>query len=269
MSRIKQLVVTYPSGNTTALIFDDLRFVNRERLNNAICQTWQARKPDEPKIEQCGFVTKPDDSQAIGRLDMLGGEFCGNATRSAVWLLTGGKDSAGLIEASGSSRPLQYSVKNGEVSLEMPLSSPKQLVTEIAEGLLVQLEGIAQLVVLRSIKESPRQLLKKLLADNRYKLCLQPAIGVTYYDPNNQQARFAVWVRDVNTLFDETACSSGTAAIGIALASLSKRSQKLEVVQPSSQPIGVQVELTSKGKVRKARISGPIKILYEGEMELI
>jgi diaminopimelate epimerase len=72
-----------------------------------------------------------------------------------------------------------------------------------------------------------------------------------------------VWVRDIQTLFYETACASGTAAVAIAEALKQKRSlNRLSVLQPSGIPLLTTVRL-SKGKVLFAEIGGPVKILKE------
>lgn len=259
---INKFVVAYPSGNTTAIVFDDLGNEDRERLNASILNTWIARKPDQPHIEQCCFVEKPINHVAIGRAEMFGGEFCGNATRSVVWLLTGGKDGSGLVEASGSDKPLRYSINNGIVTLEMPLAS----VSRIEQGTVVRFDGITQIVVPTT---STRQLLKKLLRNESLALNKCSAVGVSNYDETTKQACFSVWVKRVDTIFDETACGSGSAAIGIALASQTKQNQSLVVKQPSGDPITVTVTSVGKGNAKASEISGAVRIIYKGSMKLL
>lgn len=72
-----QLTVTilYPGGNTTAIVEGiPSSQLERKRINDAIMKQF-------PKVEQVGFL---DRSKPL--LQMAGGEFCGNATRSAACL---------------------------------------------------------------------------------------------------------------------------------------------------------------------------------------
>lgn len=268
-SKIEKIAIAYPSGNTTAVVFDQFLGDDRKALNNKVMSGWKKRSPSGTEVEQCCFVTTPRNSRALARVEMFGGEFCGNATRSVAYLLTGGQDYKGLIEVSGAPNPLEFEVKNGVVSVEMPLPRREQLATTVEEGTLVQLDGIAQLVVtdadLRKT-ESPRDLLKQLLKQNKYKLKDEPCVGVSYYDQTSGKAEFCVWVKAVNTTFDETACGSGTSAIGIAAATQAKGSVKLAVVQPSGESI--VTEATFRGKVTKSTIAGRVNVLYEGDLAL-
>lgn len=258
---IRKLVVAYPSGNTTAIVFDDLETENREQLNTALLKTWADLYPDLPPIEQCCFVKKPTNPNAIGRVEMFGGEFCGNASRSVVWLLANGKDSNGLVETSGSDVPLRYCINNGIVTLEMPTAS----VSRTKQGTLVRFDGITQLVAPTA---STRKLLKKLISSRSLALKKCSAVGVSNYDKITKQARFSVWVKEVDTIFDETACGSGSAAIGIALASKTKQNQSLVIKQPSGEPMSVTVRSISKGSDVTAEISGTVQIIYSGTMKL-
>lgn len=120
-SALRRMAVAYPSGNTTAMVYDQLLPTDPALLNESIMRAWRTASPDHPEVEQCCFVVPSDNPAAIARVQMLGGEFCGNATRSAAWLVTGGKDYSGVIEVSGAARPLEFRIEQGEVTAEMPL----------------------------------------------------------------------------------------------------------------------------------------------------
>ncbi|NGX54217.1 MAG: Diaminopimelate epimerase [Chlamydiae bacterium] len=265
---LKRAAVVSPSGNITAVVFDQLLKSDRKALGDSIMGIWKSQRPDQ-EIEQCCFVTKPENPRAIGRVEMFGGEFCGNATRSVVWLLTEGKDYSGLIEVSGVSKPLAFEVKGGEVAVEMPLPPAGTTLVEPAdEGTLVHLEGITHLVVTDpNPKQTPRELLSKLLKANKYNLNSHPAVGVSYFNPTTGKAEFCVWVREVATIFDETACGSGTCSIGIVLASKDKRSIEQDITQPSGQVIQTRTDYAPSG-VTKSWISGKVEVLYDGEYKL-
>lgn len=268
-ARIRRAVIAYPSGNTTAIIMDQMLDADRETLNQQVMDAWKKENPGQPEIEQCCFVTLPKDKAAVARVEMFGGEFCGNATRSVIALVTKGQDYTGKIEVSGVDRLLDFSVKDGIVDLQMPV--PEEDVTQtVGEGTLVKLDGITHLVVTDPTmldSSTPRAVLEKLLTDNAYGLADQPAVGVSYYDPETKKSDYAVWVREVKTIFDETACGSGTCSIGIALASTANQGVELEVIQPSDEIIKTTAQIDPSGKV-SSRISGEVTMLYDGQLKL-
>jgi diaminopimelate epimerase/ribosomal protein S18 acetylase RimI-like enzyme len=270
LTALKRVAVAYPSGNTTAVVFDQLLDSDRKKLNDRVMSAWKDRRPDQTEIEQCCFVTRANSPEAVARVEMFGGEFCGNAMRSVAWLVTKGQDYSGLIEVSGVNRPLAFSVERGDVVVEMPLpeTCERKLVQPIDEGSLVQLDGTTQLVVTEPMNgQTPRQLLATLLGSNKYRLTGQPSVGVSYYDRTSGKAEFCVWVKEVDTIFDETACGSGTCAIGVASATKAKGSISLSVVQPSGESIAT-VATYQDGSVTKSFIAGKVDILYDGELKL-
>lgn len=269
---LKRAAIAYPSGNTTAVVFDQMLNADREELNSLLMTAWKKQEAGQPEVEQCCFVTMPKNKEAVARVEMFGGEFCGNATRSVIQLITEGKDYQGMIEVSGVDRPLNFNVRDGVIAVEMPLPQDGNLATKVAEGTLVRLDGIAQLVVTDAMLQqnrAPRELLTELLEQNKYGLSEQPAVGVTYYDKATKKAEFGVWVKEVNTVFDETACGSGTCAIGVASAIDAKQNQKLEVIQPSGESITTEAAIDSaSGEVVASNIAGKVSVLYDGELNL-
>lgn len=271
-STLKRVAIVYPSGNTTAVVFDQMINADREDLNSRVMSAWKDKEARQPEVEQCCFVTLPKNKDAVARVEMFGGEFCGNATRSVIWLITEGKDYQGMIEVSGVDRPLNFTVINGIVALEMPLPQDGNLATRVVEGMLVQLDGITQLVVTDTMIQqnmTPRELLNDLLEQNSYGLAEQPAVGVTYYDGITKKAKFSIWVNEVNTVFDETACGSGSCAIGVTSALDSKQNQDIEVVQPSGESIIAKVMFDSvTDSVVTSNIAGKVSVLYDGGLRL-
>lgn len=84
------LTILNPGGNITALVegIPDSRPL-RKTINDEIMRAF-------PKVEQVGFLDR-----SIKRLEMAGGEFCGNATRCAAYLLLGGKPGRAELNVSG------------------------------------------------------------------------------------------------------------------------------------------------------------------------
>jgi diaminopimelate epimerase len=263
---LRRMAVCSPSGNITALIFGQVQSVDRRCLNKGIMQSWKTAT-DLPEIEQCAFLMPPAANEAIARVEMLGGEFCANAARSAVWLLTGGRDCSGLIEVSGAGRLLGFRVAGGEVTAEMPLPA-EDPPSMVEEGILVRLNGIAHLVVTdpgRREAMTARQVLESLIATDKYGLAGQPAVGVSYYDSGTSRAAFCVWVNRVGTFFDETACGSGSCAIGVAAAAAARGAVRLPVIQPSGDAINTFADYDSaRSQPVSPTITGGVKILYDG-----
>jgi histidine racemase len=265
---ISRLVVAYPSGNTTAIVLGEPPTRDLKALNAGIMLAWQSLRPDQPPIEQCCNVTAPRSTGAIARCEMFGGEFCGNAARSVALLLADGEDRAGTIEVSGVDHPLAFNVRKGEVTLEMPVPDTAGCIERTRDGILVRLDGITHLVVAGPHGgNGPRRLLDRLVRGNSHGFADQPAAGVCLYDPGSGEARFCIRVRDIGSVFDETAYGSGTCAIGMAAAWERGEPVVLEVIQPSGESISVAVDHTD-GRIKKAAISGTVSILYDGEMRL-
>jgi diaminopimelate epimerase/ribosomal protein S18 acetylase RimI-like enzyme len=269
-ARLRRVAVTCTAGNITAVVFDQRPLDDRKSLNALLPSAISRQHPDLPRIEQCCFVAPPRDADAAIRMEMFG-EFCGNAARSVAWLVTGGRNHVGLIEASGATRLLRFEVTDGNVQLEIPLSQRGDITERLDGGSFVRLDGISHIVVtdesVRS-RRGPRDLLHSLLASAEYDLPSQPAVGVTYYDPSTRLAEFCVWVREAETVFDESACGSGTSAIGIALATAARSSVRVDVIQPSGETISTSADYDPSVGIIASQISGTVKVLFDGEVVL-
>lgn len=112
------------------------------------------------------------------------------------------------------------------------------------------------------LKKRARLTMKQLDID-RY-----PAAGVIYV--SNERTTIAVtpivYVRNINTLFYETACGSGTTAVGLIQAKETGSSIDLPVMQPSGMMIRIKVAYDGK-KFNYAEISGPVEQLAAGLIE--
>jgi diaminopimelate epimerase len=285
---LNRVVIAYPSGNTTAIVFDDIQsymLSDKKALNTALIRSVAALFPDIPELEQCCAIVAPEHPDAIAKVEMFGGEFCGNAARSAVRALTmtsvagdpcvtddfdGAKEHAaytGKIEVSGTGALLGYAVRNDIVHIEMPLPASGCSVEPVPEGSLVRLDGISHLVITDRTKlygGSTRNALTKLLKEDSYGFADEPAAGVCYYDEQTTKSKFCVWVRDVETMYDETSCGSGTCAIGAAMAARSHADTSLTIVQPSGAPLCVSCDYGTSGLIHHASIEGKVDILYDG-----
>lgn len=136
-----------PSGNITLFVLDPVRPAERAAVAArlmALCAT---------DAEQVGFVCPPERG-GDGRLEMAGGEFCGNAARAFGMLLARNAGLTGTAhvraEVSGCAPIVGVDVdlERGTAYAEMP---PPRLVRRVeTRGVrvtLVHLGGIAHLVV--------------------------------------------------------------------------------------------------------------------------
>lgn len=261
-----KLVVAYPSGNTTALMFGQVR-LNPISLNTKIMKFWKNTQPTMSEIEQCCLILPPNNLNSIGRVQMLGGEFCGNATRCAVKVLVGKANQSGTIEVSGSEEALKFQVRGGVIRLTMPRLKAPPIRTK--DGYLVCFDGIKHLVILDPLTAvGAKTLIEELIRADKYGFGSSRAVGVCFYSSLTGMAKFAVYVKAVDTIFEETACGSGSASIAIARAVVSKKNQKLELRQPSGEIITATADIDKRGKILRSTISGEIKVLYEGEVKL-
>ena len=114
------VAVLDPAGNVTAIVCSDVPAAERARVAAQIL-----RLP-ELGIEQVAFLTAPRSGGEI-RLEMMGGEFCGNALRCAGFyqaLRTGAQGkSCVFAEISGADgvQPVMADTAEGTASTVMPL----------------------------------------------------------------------------------------------------------------------------------------------------
>jgi len=249
-----------PGGNDTALVAGVIRDAEiRKEVNDAILEMYK-------NVEQVGFV---DLNPKSPELMMAGGEFCGNATRSTAWLALGGKPGEVEIKVSGVEGKLKAGVTpNGEAFAQMPIYQDIAKVTKDGDNRIVEMEGITQYINFNS-KEieglSQDEVKQKAMTLIRAKnLDRFPAAGVMYSkkEGNNWRITPIVYVKAVDTLYAETACGSGTTALGLVL-TLQEGGSDISIVQPTGLPIRVSVAFDGTA-FRYAQISGPVEKLAEG-----
>lgn len=253
---IKDILIVRPGGNDTALVLG----INKSKKEKRIINDEIMKK--FPNVEQVGFVDlkKPE-------LQMAGGEFCGNATRSTAYLTLQGKPGEIMIKTSGVTRKLKAGVNDqGNAWAQMPIYKNPNVIKNIGKITIIPLYGITQVVIEINKKFPDQELAKSKAFAYLRKLNLLesvPASGVMFLYKKKQTFGIepVVWVRDIKTLFYETACGSGSTAVGLYLAKRQKKSiNEIPVLQPSGQSILVTIIRSDKEFIF-AKISGPIQIL--------
>lgn len=214
----------------------------------------------DSEAEQVGFIEKPQDKTAACRLQMMGGEFCGNASISVAALFAGssGLDSGTVnIEVSGSHDTLGIKIiKTGEKSylgtVEMP--SPEGVEDILFRNMtlpVVRFPGICHIIT----DEGSQAVFGK--AELR-ELCVAlrtEAVGVMFTD--GKSLRPYVYVASTDSAVWESSCASGTTAVAAYFAiSRSSAGREYSFDEPggrltvSVDPDTVPLGLTLCGEVK-------------------
>jgi len=266
MNQLKKVYILWPGGNTTALVKDKIP----RQLQPVIARKIMKVKP---KVEQVGFIEKPENKKALARLQMMGGEFCGNSTRCLGWLLLKGKPGRIKLEVSGSKKLLDVKVnQKGDIKTEMPIKPTLSSIQKTKDKYwVVSLCGITHVVVEERLipeKANRQKLASKIL--DKLGLKRLKAAGVLFIRKEGSKIFMDpfVWVRNVGTFFNETACASGSTAVSLVKSLKTGKSIKsLEIVQPSRSSIFVFIKRDTKNFLR-AWIGGPVVMKYEGKLKI-
>ena len=260
-----------PSGNTTVLILDPLPRELYARVASKVM------KATSLSAEQVGFVEPATIPGALGRLQMMGGEFCGNASRGFSAWLTDRQDPGihfakglatveVLIEVSGHDGVLRATVNTGSsrrhvysVAISMPVP---QWIRQgsLGEGkrpyTRVGFEGIVHAVLWN--QPPSKDQFDSIRADMEKELGEVDCLGVMFYQEDIQFLTPVVYVRSVGSLVWESSCGSGSVAVAAALAARERKSvEALKLLQPGGI---IQTSVTWRDHAVEASISGDVAI---------
>ena len=245
-----------PAGNITLYVLDPVAPDLRPKVTAHLLDMPQF------KAEQLAYCCPPIRG-GQGRIEMAGGEFCGNATRAFAMVLQQemGVPSPGAmsLEISGCDHLVAaYSdLRAGTAEAEMPLPrSVRRVQAAGREGVLVDLVGIAHLVV----EQVPPSLEFFQAVEHVFRDIPQlDAYGVMFLERSASRITPLVKVPAANTLVWEGSCGSGSVASAIACAHGAPDGQ---YAQDLIQPAGViRVRLTlDGGQVTQVSIGGPVSL---------
>ncbi len=259
-----------PSGNITILVTSP---VPRE-AQGAVASRLMA----DPGLgaEQVGFLEAAALPGAQLRLQMMGGEFCGNASISAAALhaldggLAVGARADCALEVSGADGVVRCEIEResesgfrGTIGMPLPEGFEEVALPNGESAPLVRFPGIAHLIVPEdSLAPAEAEALlpglcAKLGAD---------ALGLLLTARDGASMRPLVYVRATGSSVWEHGCASGTAAQGACAAMRSGRSAAFAVAQPGGT-IRVRAEFEA-GRVRALSIRGPVRLVRRGTLEL-
>lgn len=162
-----------PAGNITLFVLSAVAFDERAETAKRLMAA------ELFDAEQVAFVL-PQPSDADGAIEMMGGEFCGNAARAYGAYLAAKTGKTELtLRVSGCGERVAVKVKGGCATAQMPLP---RFVQRSAGGTLVDLGGIVHFVTDRApseavFKEVERELLRQTGAEAYGVIFLDRALG--------------------------------------------------------------------------------------------
>lgn len=251
-----------PTRNITLLVTTPVPRSRQPKLAAEL----MARRPD---VEQVGFLEPPTLPRAQIRLQMMGGEFCGNAAMStAVYLLQ--RDGLSCetpvaLEVSGQEGVLSCKLdKQGDVfwgTVGMPL--PDKLGTAELPGLgtvpAVFFPGIVHCIVPSGymVRAEAEASIRPLCASVRADAC-----GILLFDSALGAFTPLVYVASTDTAVWESGCGSGSAALATHLAAESHKGQTVSLRQPGG--IIIASAAWDGTAVTALSITGKVRCLEDG-----
>lgn len=252
--------VANPAGNITVFVMDKARREDYAKISAQIL----AKK--ELHAEQVGFLEQ--NGEAV-HMQMMGGEFCGNATRSFAYLLSMLSDEKPeelLVDVSGSDRALKAEVnlERGTSRVEMPLPvDRKELRLEEKEVYpMVVFEGICHMIIERAPGE--QEFVDRLIGEAE-KICPCDAYGIMFLQKEKMVP--VVYVKETNSMVWESSCGSGSMGVAVYL---SEGEKDGNFVYRLEQPGGViEASVCKKnGRVIFCQMGGAVAISEEMEIEI-
>ena len=205
-----------PAGNVTVIVTSPVEKSEYAAISRRLLELIDG-------AEQVGFLVEPCFGGAV-RLEMMGGEFCGNALRCAA--LYHAKETVGFekgivkTEISGCDRVFDVAVDMTESSAEaeMPLPVDTDIAmlwkTRIADAVIF--DGIVHCVSYQDHSDIKPAWLKESLRS----LAIQyrtSAVGLLQVDKEKLAVTPIVYVVSTDTMVYEGSCASGSEAVAICL----------------------------------------------------
>ena len=198
-----------PCGNITGFVVAPVYPGYRKAYTDCIMEQI------DQDVEQVGFISPAYEGAPL-RMDMMGGEFCANATRAYGLYSASFYDTDGLVDievyVSGheGTTDVIADVKNQKayVALDAPIGR-ERLTIDGKDCTFIKLPGISHLVV---EEEEDKEFVDKAL-DVLKKDHKDEAYGVLFFNKEKLEMIPYVYVEGSETLFREGSCGSGTVAV--------------------------------------------------------
>ncbi|MFD6210901.1 diaminopimelate epimerase [Peribacillus sp. NPDC060253] len=233
---------------------------------------------DSVHAEQVGFIEKPINNKAAAKLQMAGGEFCGNACMALAAFIASEKglkhnDLAEIIlEASGTDKLITCQMKRNldeyHCLITMPIPKKIEQRTIKYDGndlnmIIVRYHEFIHIVIeveefSKTVREKAQSLAKLLGVTLGANL-----IGVLLYKSKSKEMAPLIYVPHLDSMIWERGCGSGTASLGAYLAWKNKG----EIVTNIRQPGGdIKVFATCHGEeLTSLLIEGSVQIVAQGK----
>lgn len=200
-----------PAGNITVFVLDPVEKAQRAAIAEKIMAI------PALKAEQVGYACAAEDD-VDGHMEMMGGEFCGNATRAYGMYIARQKGglSAVKLRVSGCDHAVtaQVDLRSGTARAEMPCPrSVKRVTVNGHEGTLVDLTGIAHFVV-EGVE--PSEGFFRAAESIFSGIAGLDACGVIFLDAEKRSMIPLVKVIETGSLVWEGSCGSGSVACAVA-----------------------------------------------------
>ncbi len=252
--------VANPAGNVTVFVMNPVKREDYAAISSELLCI------EELHGEQVGFVEQKQDGNF--HMEMMGGEFCGNATRSFGYLLSmlsREKEDEVWVDVSGSKKKLKVAVnmEKGTARTEMPIPLEIKEIYVKEEGFsMVVFEGICHIIVNGAPKA--QEFVDELIGEAK-KVCLCDAYGVMFLEGN--QMTPVVYVERTTSMVWESSCGSGSMGVAVYL---SKDADTGEFVYELYQPGGMIEAYVEKerGKVISCKMGGPVTISEEMKVDI-
>ena len=255
-----------PSGNTTLFVTDPIPKEKRAAVARVLMDTTCFA------AEQVGFLAGETPRPADIFVSMMGGEFCGNAVRCAAALQyfktrKDGETAEYDVCCSGLShnvrtRARQIARTVFDITAEMPHPLSAETVRAGGETFCrVALPGIVHFChvteTMPSVSEKEKMTRAVLEA---FPTEAGGATGILFYDGFTLDP--FVYVKETDTLVNESSCGSGTAALAAHLALSANQKIHIEAHQAGGL-IYADAEAEA-GKLIALSIGGPVILTAEG-----
>lgn len=203
-----------PSGNITALVFGCYNASDRKAIADRIMLC-------EPGCEQVGFIYFEAENPSFVKLEMTGGEFCGNATMCA---------SIALFSAfEGNSESFDCTAKcsgmEDELKVHIRALNDNKYLAKLFLNSTKPASGIDHEIIICDSapdRKAAENTIKSLSGNN--------AKGMMFLNGRNLTP--LVYVPDAGTLFWENSCASGCIAVASHLYEKRKESFEEEIFMP-------------------------------------
>lgn len=248
-----------PAGNLTGFVLTPVPKEQRARIAVAL----MARCAEG--FEQIGFIDPKSLMSGMPRMDMMGGEFCGNATRSFALLcaqLRGMEAGESIVSVSGAEKPVRvrFDLRANEAYADVPLPVALERIVSGGRDIpVVRMEGIAHAIVRG---EAPSQALaQQVLAA----MPPEDAQGVIFLEENRLTP--AVYVRATGALVWESSCGSGSVAAAWLLArGLPDGGHGYSFAEPGGT-LNVSIQMEN-GQAVRAVMGGAVTLGEEKEIQI-